>query len=237
MDCSAKHGISIIGIFDEQYPALLKETANPPVLLHCKGDISTLESPTVAVIGTREPSAHVVETGPKIAESLIGEGLTLVSGLAKGCDTIAHQASVDADKPTIAVLAGGLHSVYPKENMGLSEKILEKGGVLISELPYGQEPQRSSFVDRDRIQSGISYGVVVLETGVKGGTLHTVKFAREQDRIVGCMYTQASAGYGDHEKFQGNKVLVESGQAVKLGDSILNAEFINRVKARYRSKR
>jgi DNA processing protein len=230
-----RQGIDVIGMFDNQYPDLLKKITMPPVLLYVKGDISILRMPTVAIVGTREPSAHAVEMAPRLVKHIVNAGLVVVSGLALGCDTIGHRESVEAKSPTIAVLGGGLHNIYPKENRKLSDKIMETGGLLLSELPYGQEPQRNSFINRDRIQSGLSYGVIVLETGVKGGTQHTAKFANEQGRLVGCMYSQGAAGYDDHEKFQGNKALVSSGQAVPLEKKEQLLNFINQIKDRHQA--
>lgn len=233
---SDREGISIIGLFDSHYPPLLKEIANSPLLLHCKGDLSALKTTTVAVIGTREPSEHAFQFGPRLSKHIVDAGLTVVSGLAIGCDTIGHKAAVESKRATIAVLAGGLHTIYPKENRPLATEIIETGGLLVSELPYGQDPQRNTFVDRDRIQSGLSYGVVVLETGVKGGTLHTVKFANEQNRIVGCMYSQATEGFNDHNKFQGNKELVKNGKAMRLDNRVQLFEFIKQIEERKRHK-
>jgi len=215
---SDRHGIKTLSFNDPTFPRLLATIKDMPLLLHCKGNIASLQAPTVAIIGTREPSAHALAAGPKLSSYFVDAGFTVVSGLAAGCDTIGHRASVDAKKPTVAVMAGGLHSVYPSENKELANRILGCEGLLLSELPFGKDPYRSTFVDRDRLQSGLSRGVVVLETGVKGGTLHTVGFALKESRPVACMYShmKSKGGFETHDKFQGNRMLVEESKAVPL---------------------
>lgn len=232
-DHSDAKGIKIIGCFDSIYPQRYLDLKDKPLLVHCKGSLEALDLPTVAIIGTREPSAHAIKLGPRLCAHFAKAGLSIVSGLAIGCDTIAHQAALDNNSPTVAVMAGGLQSVYPKENEKLAAEILDHGGLWLSELPVGQHPQRSTFVDRDRLQSGLSYAVVVIETGIKGGTLHTVGFAAEQHRMVACMYSHYNEQFETHDKFQGNKMLVESGKALKL-DSLPSIEsLIASIKKQY----
>lgn len=216
IDQSVTNGIKTISFIDKDYPHLFKLINNPPLILHYKGNIACLEKPTVAIIGTREPSEHAQKMGPRLTQYFVDAGFTIVSGLALGSDTLAHKAAVLQKKSTVAVLAGGLHSIYPKENLTLSLEILENNGLLISELAFGMNPYKSTFVERDRLQSGLSIGIVVIETGTKGGTLHTVGFAHEQKRKIACMYSQSSTQFDNHNKFEGNKKLVSEGKAIKL---------------------
>jgi DNA processing protein len=169
----------------------------------------------VAFVGTREPSDYGRKAGEKLALLLTQAGLNIVSGLAIGCDTIGHRACLDSHGQTVAVLAGGLDHIYPKENKGLASEILDKGGCWLAEHPVGVRPQSNFFVERDRLQSGLSDGVVVLETDVKGGTMHTVKFTQLQGRTLACF--KHPPKYADHPKAQGNQLLLREGKAMPLG--------------------
>lgn len=231
------NNIKMISVLDSEYPFLLKAIKNPPLILHCKGNISSLQSlPTVAVIGTREPSEFTLRKMPPILDELVDNGLTIVSGLARGCDTIGHLSAVSKKKATIAVLAGGLHNIYPQENTFLANKILDYNGLLISELPYGINPDKYTFVLRDRIQSGLCHGIFVIETGIKGGTMKTVNYAYEQGRLIACSHYQIEDEKAkNYEKFQGNIYLVENTKY--LAQKIYNQEtlqhFITEIKDRY----
>jgi DNA processing protein len=175
---STKNG-SVLNFRD--FPEKLREMDDPPLLLHCIGDSSLINSPSVAVIGTREPtdfgSTAAIEFGKHLAEN----GQVVVSGLALGCDTGGHEGCLEAEGKTIAVLAHGLDTMFPKENRELAKRILSKGGLLLSEHEFGVGPRGYQFVERDRIQAALSDAVIVVETGIEGGTLHTVGFAEEND--------------------------------------------------------
>ena len=229
--------IRMISRLDKEYPPLLKAIKNPPLILHCKGEISSLQSSlTVAVIGTRDPSEYIIKKIPSVLERFIAEGFTIVSGLAVGCDTMGHSAAVAERKPTIAILAGGLHDIYPQENTALAQKILDNNGLLISELPYGVNPGRYTFVLRDRIQSGLSYGIFVIETGLKGGTMKTVNYAHEQGRLIACSHYQMEDEIAkNHDKFQGNIYLAENKKylAKKIFDEDTLQSFLNAIKERH----
>jgi len=225
---SAREKIHIISIFDDLFPTSLRAIDDPPLLLHVKGDLNALANPNaVAVIGTREPTAFGVESARRIASSFARARVTVVSGLALGCDTAAHAGCLSADGTTVAVMAHGLDKVYPAENKPLAAELLAKGGCLVSEYEIGQRAFRTSFVERDRIQSGLAKAVVVVETGVTGGSMHTVRFARAQHRIVACL--RHPPAYADQEKTFGNKKLIEEGQALPLASSIDVDSLIKRV--------
>jgi DNA processing protein len=231
---SERAGIRMYSFFDTQYPPLLREIKDAPLLLHVKGNIQCLHEPTVAVIGTREPSAHVTKAGERFTRYFVEAGFTIVSGLAVGCDTIGHRTACNAGKPTAAFLAGGLDRIYPKENSRLAEEILEAGGALLSEYEYGRPANRNFFVERDRLQSGASEGLVVLETGVKGGTRHTVSFAEKQKRPIGCLYshTLPSVNQAHIEKFQGNIDIVKNQGGIPLTDRAAIEQFIGLLRKR-----
>lgn len=211
LDASETNGITTIGYGSPDYPPLLRDIPDPPVLLHAKGNLDALDSqPTIAIIGTRHPSRYGARLGRRFSEIMVDQGFNIVSGLALGCDTIAHEAAVARNKQTIAVLAGGLHSIDTKENTPLAEQIIDKNGLLLSELAYGQNPSKRSFVGRDRIQSGLSYATVIIQTDVKGGTMHTAKSTRAQGRILACLTTD-KPNESAHPKFSGNKKLIDEG--------------------------
>jgi DNA processing protein len=144
-------------------------------------------------------------------------GFVIVSGLAKGCDTVAHRGCLDAHGKTVAILGGGIDYIYPKENRPLADEILNTGGCLLSEYKPGMKPQPSFFVERDRLQSGLSQAVIVIETDVKGGSMHTVGFALSQNRLVACLGGH-SGKYLSHPKVQGTKLLISDGKASRLSN-------------------
>lgn len=179
---SDKAGIKIISIFDNDYPQQLKRLKKPPVIINYIGDLSILkENRNCAVIGTRNPTAHGYEYGVRISKKMAENHLVIVSGLAVGCDTAGHKGSIAGNGKTAAVLAQGLNldKVYPKVNRGLAKEILNTGGLLISEYTIDQPAKQNFFVERDRIQAGLSDFLFVVETGIKGGTWHTINFAME----------------------------------------------------------
>lgn len=188
-----------IKIEEKAYPQLLKKIKNPPRTLYVLGKILEKEK-CVAVVGTRRCTDYGKEVAREIAGNLAEAGLTIVSGFAPGIDTFAHLAAIEKGKRTIAVLGTGLDkkSIYPKSNLKLVEKILENGGCLISEYPPGTKGTRFTFPQRNRIISGLSLGVVVIEARLKSGALITAKYAREQKRKVfavpGSIYSQTSKG-------------------------------------------
>jgi DNA protecting protein DprA len=181
-------GIIVLAINDVAYPTLLKRMADPPTLLYLRGSLSALSLHAAAVVGTRSPTSVGVKIAEKVSGFLANAGYTIVSGLAKGIDTCAHRGCLSVNGTTIAVLANPLdsRSIYPAENRSLAEEILERSGALISETPLGQLPQRSSFVQRDRIQSGLSLAVFAIQTDVDGGTMHTVRYAERDNRLLFC---------------------------------------------------
>lgn len=216
---SVRAGVKSISIFDNDYPLKLKNfKGNPPALLHYKGDFSPVkEYLTCAVIGTREPTGNGYNVGVRVGELLAENNVVVISGLAKGCDTAGHTGCLNKNGRTVAVLAHGLKHLYPKENRKLAESILEKGGALVSEYFFDQTARTNFFVERDRIQAGLSDNVFVVETGIKGGTMHTVKYALENQRKI-FTYCHPEKFHGE-EKVQGNQMLIRESKATPIANA------------------
>jgi DNA processing protein len=177
--------IKTVGIEDENYPKLLKEIKDPPKVLYYRGEIKSEEN-CFAIVGTRMASSYGKQVALEMAGDLAEAGLTIVSGLAPGIDTFSHQAVVERNKRTIAVLGTGLDekSIYPQSNSKLAKKILENGGALISEYPPGTPGLKQNFPQRNRIISGMSLGVLVIEAKIKSGSLITAEWAKKQGRKI-----------------------------------------------------
>jgi len=174
-----------ISIKDKNYPKLLKEIKDAPEVLYIRGELNPDEN-CFAVVGTRRFSSYGKQVALEIAGDLAEAGLTIVSGLAPGIDSFSHLAALEGRKRTIAVLGTGLdeESIYPQENLKLAEKIIESGGCLISEYPSGTHGSKFTFPQRNRIISGISLGVLVIEAKQKSGALITAHHAFNQNRKV-----------------------------------------------------
>lgn len=212
-----KLGIRIIGKNDSDYPIRLMIIPNSPVILYVKGNVECLNSDlSVAVIGTREPSEYGKVCGKLFGEKFAKRDLVVVSGLAKGIDTLGHQGCIETNGKTVAVLAQGLDTpVYPKENRSLADEIISTGGCLVSEYGLGVRGRPNYFIERDRIQSGLSGGVAVIETDIKGGTMHTVGFCIEQNKPLGCL-NHPEKFLLNNIKSRGNQFLINSEKAIPL---------------------
>ena len=192
-----KNDIKIINISDDNYPAKLKNIYAPPITIFAKGDISLLNSKSIAIVGSREPSKYGIYVAEKFSKELSKEGITIVSGLARGIDTFAHVGALSSFGKTIAVLGSGIDVVYPKENAKYYREISEKG-LIISEYIVGTAPESKNFPQRNRIISGLSDGVLVVEARKNSGTMITTDFALEQGKelyvIPGNITSNLSAG-------------------------------------------
>jgi len=180
-----KNVIKTISIKDKNYPKLLKEIKDPPEVLYYEGELKSEEN-CFAVVGTRMSSSYGKQVALEIAGDLAETGLTIVSGLAPGIDSFSHLATLERGKRTIAVLGTGLDekSIYPQENLKLARKILELGGALISEYPPGTRGTQFTFPQRNRIISGLSLGVLIIEAKQKSGALITANWAKKQGRKI-----------------------------------------------------
>ena len=177
-------GGSLITPADAAYPERLREIFDPPVVLWVRGDASLLAWPGIAIVGTRQPTPYGVGMAQMLARDLAAHGLVVLSGMARGVDTAAHRGALEAGGKTIAVWGTGIDVIYPKENKRLAEQILESGGTILSEYAMGTFPAPQNFPIRNRILSGMSAGVLVIEAGENSGTRITARCALEQNREV-----------------------------------------------------
>lgn len=209
--------INIQGIVSESFLSPLSNIAKPPRQLNIKGTLPQQKVPTVAIIGTRRPSAYGREVTHTLATDLANAGVVVISGLATGIDTVAHTACLQAGGTTIAVLAQGLHEIYPASNKTLAERIV-KNGALISEYGPGEPAMKHHFLARNRIVSGIANAVIVTEAADKSGTFSTVAHALEQNKEVfavpGPITSLLSAGP--------NRLLQQGAHVALCADDILN---------------
>ncbi|HEY1808188.1 MAG TPA: DNA-processing protein DprA [Acidobacteriaceae bacterium] len=180
----AATGATLVTYHDEAYPERLREIYDPPPLMWVRGDATLLGRPALAVVGTRHPTPYGTGIAEKLARELAERGLIILSGMARGVDTAAHRGALAAKRPTIAVWGTGVDVIYPKENKGLAEQIVAGGGTILSELPLGTFPAPQNFPKRNRILSGMSVGVLVIEAGEYSGTRVTARCALEQNREV-----------------------------------------------------
>lgn len=179
-----KNGIEIVSILDEEYPKVLKEIYDPPISLYCKGDKTILGKKSIGIVGCRDASEYGKKAAKYFAYQLAKENVVIVSGLARGIDSYAHIGNICAQGKTIAVIGNGLDRIYPEENTMLAQRIVKEGGVIVSEYPLGTKPDKMNFPARNRIISGLSTGILVVEAKKKSGTLITVDFALEQGKDV-----------------------------------------------------
>lgn len=179
----AKNGIVMITQSNPNYPQLLKEIDSPPLCLYCKGNLQLLNSICIGIVGTRKPSDYGIVVTKQFAKELASSGVTVVSGLAVGVDTIAHKAAVEENGSTIAVLAGGLFHIYPAVNIGLARTLAENN-LIISENTPDAQPQTYYFPMRNRIIAGLSKGVLITEAGEKSGSLITANYALDYNREI-----------------------------------------------------
>lgn len=216
-------GLTVLTPADSTYPASLGEIYDPPLVLYIKGKVPETWPRGVAVVGSRATSHYGLETAKKLGYQLAYAGVPVISGLARGIDTAAHLGALAAKGPTWAVLGCGLDQIYPPENDALAEKIVESGGCLISELALGTSPDKRTFPMRNRIVSGLSFGVLVIEAGRQSGALITARQALDQGRQV-----FAVPGRIDNPLAQGCHRLIKDGAKLVEGveDVLAELEFL-----------
>jgi DNA processing protein len=201
------------------YPGLLAELPDPPPLLFVAGAAGLLESPQLAIVGSRRASAPGLDTARQFARSLAAGGFSVTSGLALGIDGAAHQGALDVGGRTLAVLGTGLQCLYPRRHLGLAQRIIDGGGALVSELPLDCTPQPSNFPRRNRIISGLSLGVLVVEASPSSGSLITARLAAEQGRevyaIPGSIHHPGARGC--HQLIRDGATLVETVDDILAG--------------------
>jgi len=174
-------GAELLCFYEEKYPQLLREIPAPPTVLTIKGDASFLNRNSVAVVGARKASIHSVNFARSIAVEVGNHSIVIASGMARGVDTAAHEGALMSG--TVGVIAGGINNIYPQENEDLYRHVTEFG-VLVSEVPFNSPPKSENFIQRNRIISGLSLATIVVEAGLKSGSLSTARFALEQGREV-----------------------------------------------------
>lgn len=192
-----KSGVEVLTWEDTRYPERLRAINDPPPVIYIKGELRPTDDWAVALVGTRKATSYGREAARTLATDLARAGVTIVSGLARGIDTQAHRGAIDAGGRTVAVLGSGVDIIYPYENLKLAQEIVEHGA-LISEYPLGAAPEASNFPPRNRIISGLSRGVIVVEAGEQSGALITADFAADQGRDVfavpGSIFQRGSIG-------------------------------------------
>jgi DNA processing protein len=181
---AAGAGVEVMALDDPAYPAQLKQIYDPPLILYIQGSAEALAQPGIAVVGTRHPTPYGTGMAERLACDLAARGLVIFSGLARGVDAAAHRGAIAAKGKTVAVFGTGVDVVYPKENRRLVDQLLPLGGAVISEFPMGTSPTPQNFPIRNRIISGISIGVLVVEAAEYSGTRITSRCALEQNREV-----------------------------------------------------
>ncbi|MER9916239.1 MULTISPECIES: DNA-processing protein DprA [unclassified Mesorhizobium] len=182
LDAASENGARFVGIGEADYPPMLKNMDNPPPLIAVKGEAAVFRLPAVAIVGARNASLAGIKMARMLAADLGRDGYVIVSGLARGIDTAAHQGSLSTG--TVGVLAGGLDVPYPPENIGLCDDIAERGGAVISEMPFGWQPRAQDFPRRNRLVAGAALGLVVIEAAQRSGSLISARLAGEMGRLV-----------------------------------------------------
>ena len=206
-----KNNIKKINVYDEEYPEKLKSIYDKPLVLYAEGNIELLKEKSIAIVGSRECSKYGMNVSEKLSYNLAKENICIISGLAKGIDRYAHIGALRAGGKTIAVLGNGLDTIYLYENKDLYELILKNNGLIITEYIIGTKPNRLNFPARNRIISGLSDGIVVVEAGEKSGALITAEFGMEQGKEV-----FAVPGNIDSLKSVGTNQLIKDGASIVL---------------------
>lgn len=203
----------IITVWDPEFPQLLKKIYDPPLLLYCKGKLDDADNYSIAVVGTRMPTPYGKIQAEKITGELASQNITIVSGLARGIDSIAHRSALKNNGRTIAVIGSGLNVIYPPENKKLLEEITARGTV-ISEFPLDTKPDAQNFPKRNRIISGLSLGCIIIETDISGGAMQTASLALDQNREV-----FAVPGNLGVRQSNGTNLLIQKGEAALVRNS------------------
>lgn len=209
VDEARRHQARILSAVDAEYPLLLSSTKDDPFILFVKGTLAYPSEQSVAVIGTREPTTHGKLIAKRITEFFVEQNWSIVSGLATGCDAVAHQAALDAGGHTVAVLAHGLQMIAPTKHKRLAAEILASGGALVSEYPFGQTVRPQQYVKRDRTQAGLAQGVVMIQSDIKGGSLYASRASLDYGRWLAVPYPTDKDRHNGAPKVQANLLIAD----------------------------
>lgn len=216
LELAQRHAARILSPMDPEYPALLAGSKDDPFILYVRGLLAPVPTQSVAIIGTRQPTAHGEVIARRITQYFVSMGWSVVSGLALGCDAIAHETAVDAKGHTVAVLAHGLHTIAPSKHRGLAEAILNAGGALVSQYPFGREVIPQQFVQRDKTQAGLAQGVVMIQSDLHGGSLHASRATLEYGRWLAVPYPTEIDRSNAEIKIQANLMLADGAKKEKI---------------------
>ena len=220
-------GGDVLILDDGSYPFLLRETDDPPPVLYVKGDWQAcFDQPCLGVIGSRASSTYGENASEMLSRDLASRGITIVSGLARGIDAAAHKGAIRGPGRTVAVMGTGIDNVYPRENNGLVREILANGGCLVTQFPLGTPPLKDNFPYRNRIISGLSYGVLIVEASERSGSLITARLAAEQNREVMAVPGNITSG----NSFGTNYIIKSGAKLVQQWQDVV-AEFPSEIAA------
>lgn len=212
------YGIKTVSVFDEAFPPQLREIPDSPLMLFYRGSLPDPERPSAAMVGTRRPTGEGIQAALNLSKQFAENGVPVISGLAYGIDTFSHRGCLEGGGKTVAVLACGVESIYPRTNKRLAAAILESDGCIISEYPPGTEPLQFRFPERNRIVSGLSRSVIIVEAPEKSGALITADFALEQGRDV----FVCKAVLNSPQNAGGRRLNEEGARAVSGAEDVLN---------------
>ena len=207
-----------IDINDEIYPEKLRKIHNPPKRLYLEGNIELLKQPGIAIIGSRECTKYGEKIAERFSKELAECGIVVISGMAKGIDSFAHIGCIKGEGNTIAVLPCGTNHIYPKENINLYKRIIKKGGLIVTEYDEKQQADSNKFLERNRIVSGLSIGILVIEGGYRSGTSVTAKLAKNQGKHIFCIPSSLENCKG----ITPNKLIKEGAYLVTEIEDIIN---------------
>lgn len=218
-----KKNIHAVSVLDSDYPQKMRKLADYPLFLWCKGNRELLKSRlNVGIIGTRKPTEYGKEAVRKIIKAISEEKkieCTIISGLAIGCDTLAHKHALENGIPTIAVLPCGTENIAPASNRPLAEEIVENNGCLLSEYPNESGAEKKRYIERDNVLAELCDIIIVIECGINSGTMHTVRFAEKYKKKIYCVKPPESLS--SEETFQGNIMLLKEGRASEISSVLL----------------
>nr|WP_041356035.1 DNA-processing protein DprA [Melioribacter roseus] len=208
----------VVTYWDEEYPELLRNIYYPPLILYIAGNFDSSDKYGVAIVGTRKPTNYGIQQAEKFASELVKKGIIIISGLARGIDSYAHRAAINSGGRTIAVIGSGVDVIYPPENARLFKQITEQGAI-VSEFEPGTKPDAQNFPRRNRIISGLSLGVLIIETRQNGGAMQTAAYALDQNREI-----FALPGNVNSPQSEGPNLLIQKGEAklVITADDVLD---------------